>query len=201
MKQVGQMWLPDNDEHFYLGAQDRPIYQKKAFKAAAGFVKNFDSAVDIGAHVGFFTLYMAEKFLNVHAFEPEPENFACLKRNVLEHEMENVVCWDHGIAERDMLGNMVNPAWHNSGAWEFHENSLGTARVMKLGSNITPDLIKIDVQGMEGRALLGCHDVLMRDKPVLLVECERGDTVSTYLKSIGYNMAERTGSNITWIHG
>ena len=198
MKLVGKTWLPDDDNHFIFTST--PFYQKKSFKDAMKHVKNFDCAIDIGAHVGFFTFYMAEKFLKVHSFEPQPENFACLARNVFENEIENVVAWEHGIAEKDMLGNMVNPTWYNSGAWEFHENSLGTARVMKLGSEIHPDFIKIDVQGMELRALAGCHDVLTRDKPVLLVECDRGDDVSKYLKSVGYEQAERTGSNITWIH-
>ena len=188
----------------------RPCYQKDSFKAAMKHVKKLDCAVDIGAHIGFFSIYMAEKFKEVHAFEPEPDNFECLKLNIppdifvfSERGIRTVTkinLWNHGIAEKDMLGNMFNPAPHNTGAWQFSENSEGTARVMRLGANISPDLIKIDVQGYEKRALLGCKEVIERDNPVILVECRRGGEAAVYLESIGYEQAERTGSNMTWVH-
>ena len=207
MKLVGQTWMPSDDSHFFFNGP--PFYQKKSFKAAMKYVRKFDCAVDIGAHVGFFTRYMAERFKQVHAFEPEPGNFSCLVKNIpkdilrADDDEIRVSCqvffWEHGIAEKDVLGNMVNPTWYNSGAWEFHEDSLGTARAMKLGTSLHPDFIKIDVQGMEKKVLLGCSDVLERDKPVLLVECERDGEVSNHLEAIGYKMAERTGANITWV--
>ena len=196
MKFVRTMWMPDDDEHFFTffaSVTDQPIYQISSFKTAMKYVKNFDCAVDIGAHVGFFSTYMAGKFKTVHAFEPEPLNFECLIENV----PENVVCWNHGIAEKDMLGNMVNPCFYNSGAWEFHEDSLGTARMMGLGALVRPDFIKIDVQGMEASALKGCSEVLERDKPVLLVE---GDKVSKHLEMMGYEMADKCGDDRVWVH-
>ena len=156
-------------------------------------VTNFGCAVDIGAHVGFFSGYMAEIFETVHAFEPEPENFACLQKNA----PPNVTCWNHGIAEKDMLGNMVNPCFYNSGAWEWHGDSLGSARVMPLGAMLTPGFVKIDVQGMELSALKGCKEVLERDKPVLLVENFKD---GEYLTSMGYKMVERVGHDSIWVH-
>lgn len=193
------MWLSAGDKHFVYPIKTN--YQKASFKAAMKHVKKFDCAIDIGAHVGIFTRYMAERFKEVHAFEPELRNFECLLKNCpLTPEGAKVILWNYGIAEKDMLGYMLNPAPHNSGAWEFRENVFGIARCMKLGTSLRPDFIKIDVQGMEARALTGCKEVLERDKPVLLVECDRGDRASKYLESVGYEIAERTGSNITWTH-
>lgn len=194
MKLMGRMWIPDYDEHFLY--PDKPIYQKSSFKAAMKHVRKFDCAVDIGAHIGFFSLYMSERFKRVDAFEPHPDNFECLQKNV----PENVTCWNHGIAERDMLGNLTTPADYNSGAWEFMEDSFGTTVMMQLGAALAPDFIKIDVQGSEKRALMGCKEVIERDRPVLLVECKRGDAAFNYLKSICYRVAERTGNNMTWVH-
>src|ERR1035441_6724268 len=50
---------------------------------------------DIGAHVGHYTL-LAARIVGptgrVYAFEPEPENFALLKRNVELNGYKNVTC-------------------------------------------------------------------------------------------------------------
>jgi FkbM family methyltransferase len=47
-----------------------------------GFDLRGKTVVDIGAHVGDTALYYAEKGAEVHAFEPDPENFAKLERNL-----------------------------------------------------------------------------------------------------------------------
>jgi FkbM family methyltransferase len=43
-----------------------------------------DTVIDVGAHVGTVSIYLAKKFpfLKVHAIEPDPLNYACLKRNI-----------------------------------------------------------------------------------------------------------------------
>jgi len=47
-----------------------------------GFDLRGKTVVDAGAHVGDTALYFAEKGAEVYAFEPDPENFAKLERNV-----------------------------------------------------------------------------------------------------------------------
>src|SRR5262249_40549990 len=41
--------------------------------------------VDVGACLGFFTVYLAKKGVYVHAFEPCPEVFAILQQNVAQN--------------------------------------------------------------------------------------------------------------------
>lgn len=59
------------------------------------------SFLDVGAHVGYFTLVAARALAGrgrVHAFEPVPRSFALLRKNVEGNELDNVVlnnvaCW------------------------------------------------------------------------------------------------------------
>lgn len=48
--------------------------------------------VDVGANIGFFTLYVKHKYpaAKVLAFEPAPETFKLLERNISLHEIEGV---------------------------------------------------------------------------------------------------------------
>ena len=53
-----------------------------------------DTVIDVGANVGWYTV-IASKLVGkkgrVIAFEPEPVNFAILKKNVLANGCENVI--------------------------------------------------------------------------------------------------------------
>ena len=157
------MLLPADDTHFhpYIGHG----YQREAYLKALPYVKDFSLAVDVGAHVGFWTLGMLKDFDEVHSFEPEPVNFACLSKNAPEAIRHNVALGEiHGLC------HMETPAIHNSGAWEAREG--GDIDVLPLdGFMLEPGLIKIDVQGMELAVLKGAENTIITSKPVLVVEC------------------------------
>ncbi|GAC1346442.1 MAG: FkbM family methyltransferase [Ktedonobacteraceae bacterium] len=62
-----------------------------------------DIVVDIGAHVGAFTLLAASITQNtVYAFEPSPQNFESLKRNIHANGLTKVIA--HNSAVSDKVG-------------------------------------------------------------------------------------------------
>lgn len=156
------MLLPPEDTHF------RPYvdgYQRDTYAKALEFVTDFGCAIDVGAHVGFWSLEMAKNFTEVHAFEPQPENFACLSGNAPDIARYNIA-----LGETPGWCRMETPARHNSGAWEAKEG--GDIEVLPLdGFALEPGLIKIDVQGMELAVLKGAEETILRSYPVLVVEC------------------------------
>jgi len=66
-------------------------------------IKNGDVVIDIGANIGYYTLIFAKLVGDsgkVFAFEPEPTNFALLKKNVDVNGYRNVVLIRKGISNK-----------------------------------------------------------------------------------------------------
>ncbi|GAB1191419.1 hypothetical protein APSETT444_000592 [Aspergillus pseudonomiae] len=55
--------------------------------------------VDVGANIGLFSLYMKEKYplAKILAFEPAPENFEALNRNLAFHMVSTVVAYPYAL--------------------------------------------------------------------------------------------------------
>lgn len=52
--------------------------------------------------------------------------------------------------------------------------------------NLSPDLIKVDVEGAESLVLRGLKKTIKRSKPIILVENSDWDNVSKVMRSLGY---------------
>lgn len=181
MKLIQGIWLPDSDQHFEAMMARQPAqilhgepvgtYQFDKLQVAVKRCKKRRVALDIGAHVGFWSMWLAEAFQMVYAFEPVPEHIRCFQRNVLQ---ANVSLQEIAVgAERGELSMCLDA--ENSGkayGW-FAEvpgrelvtmvpiDSLGLQKV---------DFIKIDVEGMEPQVIAGAAATINTCRPVVLVE-------------------------------
>ncbi|MDA7428832.1 FkbM family methyltransferase [Primorskyibacter aestuariivivens] len=150
---------------------------------------------DIGANVGNHTLFAA-KFLKaskVIPFEPNPRAFDLLLQNVLVNGLGDVV-------DLSKLGVGVSDAHSGGFAMQDRERNLGGATMLEgegdlevfpgheLLSDVTPDFIKIDVEGMEMKVLSGLEPVLKRCRPILMVEVDNTaeDEFMTWVEAQGY---------------
>lgn len=154
------------------------------------------SAVDVGANVGSYTVILAKLALRVYAFEPDAELASLLRRAA----PKNVHVSEDALSERQ-------------GTSEFHVPLLNGQRAVALGSLVVasgPDydvravrtttltavlanedvgFIKIDVEGHELQVLLGGRDLIVRCRPVILVEANTPDslaTVAVFFDAIAY---------------
>ena len=144
-------------------------------------VKEGDVFVDVGAHVGRYTLPVAkavgERGL-VIAIEPNVENYNCLRTNIELNNLRNIVT--------------VNAAaWSNNAKLKFYagESSERGSIKRKVGDNYVEvngrsldslleqvneraqvNWIKIDVEGAEIEVLKGLNKTLEQNSPQLLVE-------------------------------
>lgn len=57
------------------------VFVEKRYEKSFEITKN-DEVIDIGAHVGIFSIYAANKGARIYSFEPSEENFKLLKENV-----------------------------------------------------------------------------------------------------------------------
>ena len=125
-------------------------------------------AVDAGAHVGFWSEWLARRFEHVEAFEPHPLMQACFIDNVTHRNTTLHRC---ALGEGD--GQVaLNYDSNNSGMSHVSVEKSGQTAMRALDSFGFDDLdfIKIDVEGFEARLLRGAADTLRRNRPLLLIE-------------------------------
>ncbi len=143
-----------------------------------------DVVVDIGANVGVYTLLFSRLVGpegRVIAVEPEPLNLALLEANVRINEASNVEIAAVGLAARPGTGVLHLDRWNFGGHTLTAENVstqsrdrievlLTTLDELLGATGLSADLVKMDVQGLEGQVLEGAQETLLRDRPVLEME-------------------------------
>lgn len=74
--------LPKSDTYFapFIDAPNR--FQLDHLLPALDRARSWGVAVDVGAHVGWWTVELARRFKRVLAFEASPKTFKCLTKNL-----------------------------------------------------------------------------------------------------------------------
>lgn len=136
------------------------------------------AAVDVGAHIGYFTLLMSRLVGpggRVWALEPAPDNLGYLRENVSANALDNVVVLPlaagTGSGRRRLLlagssdshGFFEHPLTHSVGSLDVEE-----ARLDEAVPGV-PDLVKIDVEGGELDVLAGMERILAESARLHLV--------------------------------
>jgi FkbM family methyltransferase len=206
-KLVHGWWLPKEDEYFekYFSFtpkyENRSIYQFHQLNKCFEILKDKkDSAIDIGAHCGFWSFYLCGNFKKVFAFEPIEIFAKCFKKNV-PHKNVNLfnVALGNENGHISMDINIIN-----SGGTKVSKilNQKNKIKITKLDDyNFTNiDFIKIDVEGYEKKVILGAEQTILKNRPIIIIE-QKG-TYSKYydekrfdaldlLKKFGMKINER----------
>ena len=138
--------------------------------------------VDIGANIGNHSLYFALILGagRVVPFEPNPLAYRVLVQNVLANGLLDRFDLSRlgvGLSDRREDGFGVEERTRNLGAAGLIPGGgeVETHRADALLANMTPDFIKIDVEGMEMKVLAGLSGLLARCRPALFVEVHEGN--------------------------
>lgn len=121
---------------------------------------NPEVILDIGANIGTATLYFAHRFpdAKIYAFEPVPDNFALLEKNV--KGLPNVTVLPIALGSQDGELEIALAYDQNFGSFSFFSDpSLATQKIPVQIRAVAPyfaelgidraDLIKIDTEGAE----------------------------------------------------
>jgi len=167
-----------------------------------------DLVIDIGANIGLFATRFSTVFRQVVCFEPVTVVHECLTLNT--QHASNITVHKSGLG--DQTGHVVIsvPAGStNCGQYSMvdfladQDAASETVPVARLDDfDLSPDLIKMDVQGYEPWVLRGAVQTLDRCAPVLMLEVEgkiaRGQ-LQAVLDPLGYAPVAAVRHDQIWI--
>ena len=170
------------------------------------FVRSGDHVIDVGANVGFYTIWCALQVGetgSVSAFEPNPRAYAMLEENVALNGLKNVKMFPVALTDTDgtvrmetrfddlALSRIVTSA---SGKDVMDVPARRLDAVFSSSPPPRVAFIKIDAEGVEPSVLKGAERILEK-RPVLLIEVDERrlgsaggseDALLGQLKGYGY---------------
>lgn len=230
-KKIGGVWLPASERHFVdwmanskraRVVDGRRTYQYHKLAAALRHQPEDRRrlCLDIGAHVGLWSMWLARAFAHTHAFEPVPA-FA----EIFPHNVDMTRCSLHRVALGRAPGTVsitvplgqtgnahVAIAGKHPGTRYGDGTDSDTWHAVPLATLDSfgfegVDLVKIDVEGFERAVLEGGEATIRRDRPHIVLEQkgneaaygEPRDAARSLLESWG--MTPREVLSGDWIMG
>ena len=206
--------LLQNDLRFYTrGAMDiwtiKETFVDRFYEKYGSPIQNGWTVVDIGAGIGDFSILSAFGFPDnmVFAYEPTPESFQYLEKNLVANKISNVkpnkqavwsVSGDIYInTDHNEPGQFTSRPIENSSASQsfLKVPSITLEDLFKSASIDTINLLKLDCEGAEYSILFHTPDYIFRliERIVLeyhdsIVEFNHQDLIS-FLESRGYSVS------------
>jgi FkbM family methyltransferase len=135
----------------------------------------------IGTHSLAFSKYVGNRGM-VYSFEPRKEIFDILLVNLSINNCKNVTAFNIGLAEKEKImelqsidlnepinfGSLSLDSDFMASSFETYQINISTIDQLAIGK---VNVIKIDVEGMEKSVLKGAEQTILRDRPLVLCEC------------------------------
>jgi FkbM family methyltransferase len=134
------------------------------------YTKNFapitkDSiVVDVGAHIGSFSIMVARSAYKVLAFEPEPNNYQMLKKNMELNRLKNMSIFEMAVSGRSGYQDIYTYPGGSSADYSLYKRGITNIKTGRIPTISVEDIIKredlpridflkLDCEGAE-------HDIL-----------------------------------------
>jgi len=176
------------------------------------FVQPNTAIVEVGANIGFESLYYARKYPNcvVYSYEPGAYAHHALSLSKAYNRLNNLELFKLGLGDATGVMSLESPtdASRNRGLGSLKRNidhdetyERESVKIVTLDSHFSDlrrlSLIKIDTQGFEWNVLRGAVQTIKKHRPVILFEhedqyhddphCVRG-RIADLLEACGYDL-------------
>lgn len=163
----------------------RDAYEQAEVRCARGLLRPGDVAIDIGAHIGFFTLQLARVVGDaghVYAFEPLDRNAALLEQSIAENDFGRRVTLERRavsdrqgeatflFAERSINSGGGFLAAAGAAPPGVSSRPVQTVRLDGYALRRPIRLVKLDVEGAEPAVIAGASALIARDRPYIVSE-------------------------------
>jgi FkbM family methyltransferase len=171
----------------YLSKLISEGFEKDEISFVTKFLKTEDSFMDIGANIGYFSIYAANAIGpsgTVYCFEPTPKVYNRLVSNLKLNGFKNYKAFNFAVSDENKsmyfhISKSEYDAWnsfvfsHKSKSKPIEVKAVKIDSLVDKGSIVlnTIALVKIDVEGWELPVLKGMTKLLeLKHAPVFLVE-------------------------------
>jgi FkbM family methyltransferase len=197
----GHLYFFPNDLYVGRSLKEYGEWAQNEVDFLRALIAEGDVVVDAGAFIGThsvaFSRFVGPKG-RVYSFEPHPQSFQILRKNIQENGCDNVHACNVGLS--DQAGEMQVEQFELDSPISLGSVQLssGTAQFdrVKVQVHTLDDvrleacqLIKVDVEGMEYHVLLGARATLETHRPLVYAECNSADggwPVIQFMRSLGY---------------
>lgn len=183
------------EKYYWLGT-----YEPAMEMASADFVRPGDIVYDIGANIGYFSLSFARKVGqegHVFAFEPLPSNIERLRHNVkLNQQDERITIVPCAVSDSAGTEEFLAHSLHSMGKLAgaggrdtAYQESLKVRTITVDGfiyedGRPAPDIVKMDIEGGETKAIKGMTRMLTDIRPKLILELHGPEAAMTVWKTL-----------------
>jgi len=191
--EVYQQFIATHDDYIYKNsiAVNKP-WEEHICNLIKQNIEPGTDFVDIGANIGLVTLGVRSAVSGlIHCFECDNRTFNFLRYNTVHYD--NIRVYNFGLSDKHNIGSMsINTYNHGCNhisstldeKFEYEHNKINTnlIKVDKVFFSLVPfdflknnftnriSVIKIDVEGLEYHVLRGSHEILLKHKPVIIIE-------------------------------
>lgn len=171
------------------------LRESKNIPLMSAFAEDNRVCVQAGANVGVYPQSLASHFEHVYTFEPQPFLFSLLEQNL---KAKNVTYFHAALGDQEgRCGVKVDKTnWGASHLIEGDEAPIMTIDSLDLQEC---DLIWLDIEGYEFKAIQGAMETIQRHKPIVAFE-DKGlgllhgiedQAVQKLLRLLGYKQVGR----------
>ena len=162
----------DGKKWYHIGTTDPPWLEMRFIKER--LIQKGDIVFECGSHHGCTALLLSNwvgETGKVVAFEPNPSNFEIAKINLSINSVRNVELVKSAVGRNSDEVLLDISSSNSSILYDKSNNKSNLVKSISLDSleDVTPDVIKIDVEGFEIEVLIGAKRIL-KNKPKLAIE-------------------------------
>jgi FkbM family methyltransferase len=152
-------WVrPDSEDDLLVL---REIWCENVYEVHASDINQSKVVIDIGAHIGTFSIYASQfdPAIQVHAYEPEPSNYKVLEKNIEENGLTERIHLDRrGLWSEETTKRISSASGGSTVMDELPDGEGENASLITLDYILndmeTVDVLKIDIEGAENAVLL-----------------------------------------------
>lgn len=153
-------------------------YEEFNAKIFSKLIKSGFVVIDVGAHVGFYSLLARSLGAKVYAFEPEIKHKDFLVENILLNKFNDIIVANMAVSDECSMTMPLHKSNFRGAQYTLYpvrdNDECSLIRVTTLDdfykyTDTIVDVVKIDVDGMEASVLKGMRNVVSRNSNIKIM--------------------------------